>query len=66
MRARMSTIGLNAGWVVTSGTRSPSIHTSRPSRIESRYSSPVLIMPCIVAAAMESVKSVLHQLYHRI
>ena len=45
MRARMSTIGLKAGWVVTSGTRSPSIHTSRPSRIDSRYSSPVLIMP---------------------
>src|SRR5215210_1086982 len=41
MRARMSTIGLRAGCVVTSSTRSPSIHTSRPSRIESRYSSPL-------------------------
>src|SRR5215831_11431853 len=44
MRARTSTIGLNAGWVVTSSTRSPSIQTSRPSRIDSRYSSPVLII----------------------
>ena len=66
MRARTSTIGLKAGWVVTSDTRSPSIHTSRPSRIDSRYSSPVLIMPCIVAAALASVKSVFHPMYHRI
>ena len=51
MRARTSTIGLKAGWVVTSATRSPSIHTWRPSRIDSRYSAPVLIMPCSVADA---------------
>src|SRR5579862_221426 len=37
-------IGLNAGWVGTSWTRSPSIHTSRRSRIESLYCSPVLII----------------------
>src|ERR1700761_1401700 len=43
MRARTSTIGRNAGWVGTSSTRSPSIHTDRPSRIDSRYSSPVRI-----------------------
>src|SRR5215218_5903430 len=43
MRPRTSTMGLNAGWVVTSATRSPSIQTSRPSRIDSRYSSPVRI-----------------------
>ena len=47
MRARASTIGLNAGWTVTSSTRSPSIQTSRPSRIDSRYSSPVRIMPAV-------------------
>src|SRR6516225_8534325 len=39
----MSTIGLNAGWVATSLTCSPSIHTSRPSARDCRYSSPVLI-----------------------
>src|SRR4051812_23539170 len=33
----------NAGCAVTSSTRSPSIHTSRPSRRLSRYSSPVSI-----------------------
>ena len=44
MRALASTMGRNAGWVATSVTRSPSIHTERPSRIESLYSSPVLIM----------------------
>src|ERR1700733_8981111 len=44
MRARASTIGLNAGCVGTSSTLSPSIHTTRPSRSASRYSSPVLIM----------------------
>src|ERR1700733_793382 len=44
MRARASTIGLNAGCVATSATLSPSIHTTRPSRSDSRYSSPVLIM----------------------
>src|SRR4051812_5173024 len=43
MRARTSTIGLNAGCVVTSVTRSPSIQTSRPSRMDSRYSFPVRI-----------------------
>src|SRR4029077_2194786 len=36
-------IGLNAGWLVTSLTCSPSIHTSRPSARDCRYSSPVLI-----------------------
>src|SRR3954453_1862249 len=44
MRARASTIGLNCGCVVTSATRSPLTHTSRPSRSDSRYSSPVRIM----------------------
>src|SRR5215217_2522961 len=43
MRARTSTTGLKAGWTVTSATRSPSIQTSRPSRIDSRYSAPVRI-----------------------
>src|SRR5215211_6521751 len=43
MRARTSTIGLNAGCVVTSATRSPSIQTSRPSRMDSRYSPPLRI-----------------------
>src|SRR5919202_437000 len=43
MRARRSTIGLSAGSVVTSSTRRPSIHTWRPSRIDSRYSAPVRI-----------------------
>src|SRR3954451_812856 len=45
MRARASTSGLNCGWTVTSGTRSPLTQTSRPSRRDSRYSSPVRIMP---------------------
>src|ERR1700755_679609 len=44
MRARAATRGRKAGGVATSVTRSPSIHTERPSRIESLYSSPVLIM----------------------
>src|SRR3954447_20165738 len=39
----MSTSGLNDGCEVTSSRRCPSIHTSRPSRIESRYSVPVHI-----------------------
>src|SRR5262249_49973219 len=39
--ARSDTIGLNAGCVVTSFTRSPLIHTCRPSRSESRYCAPV-------------------------
>src|SRR6478736_7059302 len=43
MRARASTSGLNCGWTVTSGTRSPLTQTSRPSRSDSRYSSPVRI-----------------------
>src|SRR4051812_19647799 len=43
MRARASTSGLNCGWTVTSGTRSPLTQTSRPSRRDSRYSSPVRI-----------------------
>src|SRR4051812_28571146 len=43
MRARASTSGLNCGWAVTSGTRSPLTQTSRPSRSDSRYSSPVRI-----------------------
>src|SRR5258708_6203512 len=46
MRARISTIGLNMGCVVTSFTRSPLIQTCRPSRMESRYCSPVLIIYC--------------------
>src|SRR5258708_7405645 len=46
MRARISTIGLNIGCVVTSFTRSPLIQTCRPSRMESRYCSPVLIIYC--------------------
>ena len=41
---RISTSGANAGCAVTSSTRSPSIQTSRPSRIDSRYSSPVRII----------------------
>ena len=57
MRARTSTIGLNAGWVVTSSTRSPSIHTSRPSRSDSRYSSPVRIMRALWRAAPPPRKS---------
>src|SRR4051812_1855684 len=42
MRARISTIGLKAGWVVTSFTRSPLIQTWRPSFRLSRYCAPVL------------------------
>src|SRR5215831_14858477 len=42
----MSTSGRNIGCAVTSATRSPAIHTSRPSCSEARYSSPVLIMRC--------------------
>src|SRR5205809_5649064 len=44
MRALISTTGLNMGWRDTSLTRSPLIHTSRPSRSDSRYCSPVLII----------------------
>src|SRR5712671_4143761 len=44
MRARASTSGRNCGCVVTSCTRSPLIQTSRPSRSDARYSSPVRIM----------------------
>src|SRR5262245_56827553 len=35
-----------AGWVVTSVTFSLPIYTVRPSRIDSRYSAPVLSMAC--------------------
>ena len=44
MRARASTSGWNCGCVVTSCTRSPLIQTSRPSRSDARYSSPVRII----------------------
>src|SRR4051812_20172878 len=44
MRARISTAGLKLGCRVTSRTFSPLIHTSRPSRSDSRYCSPVLII----------------------
>src|SRR5262245_44401578 len=47
MRARTSTIGLKDGWTVTSFTFSPLIQTCRPSRSDSRYCSPVLIMTCL-------------------
>src|SRR3954451_7298406 len=50
MRARASTSGLKAGWAVTSVIRSPFIQTSRPSRIDARYSSPLrIITPSWVA-----------------
>src|SRR5690348_15201532 len=51
MRARTSTSGLNMGCVVTSATRSPSIQTWRPSRMDSRYSSPVRII-CVPFSAL--------------
>src|SRR5882724_2055628 len=44
MRARTSTIGLKDAWLVTSFTFSPLIQTCRPSRSDSRYCSPVLII----------------------
>src|SRR5437868_9270649 len=44
MRARTSMRGRNIGCAVTSLTRSPLIQTRRPSRIESRYCSPVRII----------------------
>src|SRR5262245_14604748 len=44
IRARISTMGLNALCLVTSETRSPSIQISRPSRSPARYSSPVRII----------------------
>src|SRR4051812_40670401 len=50
IRARTSTIGRNAGCVVTSVTRSPSIQISRPSRIDSRYSPPVRITSLLASS----------------
>src|SRR6187200_1137628 len=47
MRARISTSGLKAGWVATSRMRSPFMWTSRPSRIDSRYSLPVLSIDAV-------------------
>src|SRR5439155_24413692 len=72
MRALASTIGLKAGWAVTSGTGSPSIQTSRPSRNPARYSSPVRIICALrqyflvddvfaVGLAVEDREDVLHR-----
>ena len=42
MRATIRAELRNAGCVVTSSTRSPYAQISRPSRIDSRYSAPVI------------------------
>src|SRR5688500_5750898 len=54
----MSTTGRNVGCAVTSSTRSTSTQTSRPSRIDSRYSSPVFNIGSSALSAGMSTGSV--------
>src|SRR5437868_3184836 len=57
IRAFTSTMGLKAGWLVTSLTRSPSIQTSRPSRMPSLYCSPVRISQPSISAAIARLEA---------